>query len=371
MQISEYQSLLRKRHSSDKKSTLLDRPRVVALNPLAYLEGEEMLKSRLCVVSLAPLFVLAGWTPTIVAQQQPLPATGAPRFDARIGNVPKPPAPPASPSVDAMLTAAHLTSAQVERRKATTPASAAMRAEVAEPPAAPERRERSGGFRAKPAGVPPSPNTRELIEILRQRPGGAQLLERARRGGAQITPPISSIGSDKFSDGEGPGPSVSLLHERAYPPFAALAPVTIKVSRNGQSASLPGLGALSANAYYPLYATSDLNIWGPLDRYTYSAVTSPVGGTYAAKSFVNIAVRVDSVGWYLINVLASGNPHAEMRKYTSATAGYTIIQSFPAPTGAGYHSYPVLVNLAAGGHHFVWVNLDSWTYVSEVSLTKL
>jgi hypothetical protein len=272
-----------------------------------------MMKSRLCLMSLVSTISAAGWTARVAAQDGPLPAT------------------PAPPGLEAL------------RRV------------------------------VRPGPPPPSPSVRELIEIVRRRPGGLQLLERARRGGAHIDASISSIGYDGFTTlGNHAGPRLSSVDPESNP--VASAQTTLKGTRNAPSAYVAGLGSLYAGAYYPLYATTDLNLWGPLDYRTWAATYSPAGGAYDAKSFVQFSLSVQSTGWYLINVVASPAVSAEMRRYSASPAGYVLIQTFPAPATTGYNSYPVLLNLAAGSHYFSWVTLATFpynAYVSEVSITKL
>jgi hypothetical protein len=319
-------------------------------------------------MSLASAIVAVGWTPTIASQQGPLPATPAPRELAMLAEV-KPPRQVASPTVDAILEVAHLTRADIERRKSTAAFSKPYPAVPHPPPEFQEVREIDS--RAKqPDAALISPSVRELIEIIRRRRGGAQLLERARRDGARIIPPSSTRGYFSFTSAQDRG---GLRSPTNTPEFdliaAAQTPLSTKVTRNAPSASVTGLGTLWAQAYYPMFASADLNVWGPLERNTWTH--SPVGGTYAAKSYVMIWVNVETAGWYLINVVANQKVRAEMRRYSgSPSSGYPLIQTFTAPPTVGYNSYPVLVNLAAGGQYFSWVNLDRFCFVSEVSVTK-
>ena len=329
-----------------------------------------MMRPRLGRISLVSAIAMAAWTANLVAQERPLPPSAAPRVPRGRASVPKPPdLPAASPSIDVLLRRAGLSRAQVERRKAATPASAALppsRPESAEPQAA---RERSARASEPPAAAPASPTIRELLEIVRRQPGGPAVLERARRGGARIVPSESSSGDGSSATVRTQGgPRLAEATFDGFFPNAAQATVA-KVTRDAPNVNVAGLGSLYAEAYYPYRATSTLTLWGPLDRWSSTSSSNEVGGSFSVKSYLRINLNVQTTGWYLINVQATSTG-AEMR-HASSSVSFTLVQSFTKPTASGYSSYPVVLNLTAGWHYFGWANLNWFPYVSEVSVTKL
>ena len=269
--------------------------------------------SRLCLMSLVSAMAMAGYTPRVTAQDKPIPATIEP----------------------------------------------------------PEWREHLRRMSVRPPKAPPSPSVRELLEIIRRRPGGAQLLERARRGGARIATTVSAISDERISrnvtDG-GPNPTEATFSGSPLE-TSAQAPLVARVTRPALLSTVPGLGTLDAQAFFPLWATPDPTNWGPMERFTYPAIWSPVGVTYSPKSFVAINLEAQTTGWYLINVVAV-SVSAEIRRWTGTSAGWAVIQTFTLPPSQSFTNYPVLLNLAAGHHGFTWVNLDYATFVSEVSVFK-
>ena len=328
-----------------------------------------MIGSRLGVISLVSAIAIAGWTVNVVAQERPLPPSAAPRPAPARARAAKPPAPVASPSVDVLLRRAHLSRALLERRKAATPSSAALAVSAPEPA---EPRDRSTRAARRPPAAPTSPTTRELLDIVRRRPGGPELLERAQRGGARIPPLEHSNLEGSSIDGITHGPRVAEPEAGAISLVAiSQATLVAKVTRNAPYINVAGLGTLSAEAYYPWYASNNLTVWGPFDRWSSSSSGNEVGGAWSVKSYVTMNLMAQSTGWYLINVVATPTG-AEMR-HAGSSGIFTLVQTFTQPTtnAFSYSSYPVVLNLAAGPHRFSWANLNYFPYVSEVSVTKL
>jgi hypothetical protein len=269
--------------------------------------------SRLCLISLVSAVAVAGWTPKLAAQDKPIPPTAEP----------------------------------------------------------PELREHLRRMSVRPPKPPPSPSVREILDIIRRRPGGPQLLERARRAGARIPNTVSSNANDgSYSVATLGGPrSPETSFSPIAPEIAVQAPLVARVTRPALLTTVAGLGTLDAQAFFPLWATADPTNWGPMERFTYPAAWSPVGSLYSPKSFVSINLDAQNTGWYLINVVAT-QVSAEIRRYTGTPAGWVVIQTFALGPSQTFTSYPVLLNLAAGHHGFTWVNLDYATFVSEVSVFK-
>lgn len=272
-----------------------------------------MMASRIWVMSLASAAAVICWTPSGFAQEKPIPP---------------------SKKADSM--------------------------------ALPEMRARPKRPITPPPAVTPSPSIQELLEIVRRQPGGAQLLERARRTGAKI-PLVGSNADDAFRRvATGSGPRSSEGFEAVALASMALPPISATVNRPNSKITVAGVGTLQAEGIYPLYATYD-KVWGPLDRVWYGA--SPVGGSFEAKSWVSIVLTTQTTGWYLINVQATPIA-AELRMRSASGSSYDVIHSFGFPTTYPYSSYPWLLYLGAGYYYFSWVNRDFFAYVSEVSVTK-
>jgi len=232
--------------------------------------------------------------------------------------------------------------------------------------ALPELRARPKRPVTPPPAVTASPSIEQLLEIVRRQPGGAQLLERARRTGAKI-PSVGSNADDAFRTvATGSGPRSSEAFDAVSLADRALPPISATVNRPNPKITVAGVGTLQAEGIYPLYATYD-KVWGPLDRVWYGA--SPAGGSFDARSWVSIVLTAQTTGWYLVNVQATPIA-AELRMRSASGSSYDVIHSFGFPTTYPYSSYPVLLYLGAGYHAFSWVNRDFFAYVSEVSATK-
>jgi hypothetical protein len=317
------------------------------------------------VIWLVPLMMAAN----LAAQERPLPPSPAPRAEPPgRERAPDPPATAASPSVEELLQRAGLTRAELERRKANPASKAHPPSPTAEPPT-PEERSRAERANEQPPAALRSPSLEELLSAVRQQPGGADVLDRARRAGARI-PQASENGveDDQSARRARGGPSV-IASARTSIPRAFPTQTVLRVTRSAPSQTVSGLGSLSAEAFFPYRATNNIGVWGPLDRLSDQNTTySPVGGPFDVKSWVRITLTAQNAGWYLINVQATPT-RAELRRYTFA--GYELLMTFTKPTTSGYNSYPVVLNLEAGSHGFYWANLDWFPYVSEVTVMKL
>src|SRR6476659_5073149 len=137
------------------------------------LEETTMISYRLRFLFLVAPSVLST-TAKLRGQERPLPPSASAPDSARRAKVQTPPAPAQSPALEAVLRQAHLTLADVERRKRGTsrPLPAIVQQENAKLAA------RNARLRARPPAAPASPSLDELLAIVRKRPGGAQLLER-------------------------------------------------------------------------------------------------------------------------------------------------------------------------------------------------
>jgi len=311
-------------------------------------------KAERSVRLLLPLVLCAAGA---AAQEKPLPASGQPPEVQQARSLSRPLGTVAPQSVDQILHRLGVTRAEIERRKvsaraAALPATAMEPAEVVEA----KRLVREQPARAHSASV------KEILDALRRQPGGAAMIERARRAGARI-PRETALNGDY----DNPHKAVFYFATReGLAPDAIQPTPTLRVTRTATSQSITGFGSLNATAYFPWYINS-ATTWGPLLRSQLtSTASSPVGAAYDVKPYMGISFYASSAGWYAINVTA-GQSGFEARHYTAGT--YQLLTSFPKPATAGSNPYPVLVNLAAGSHWFTWANLD-YVWVSEVSVIK-
>ena len=300
------------------------------------------------------------------AQEVPMPATPTPPPDVQERErVPDPPAPPGRPpEVDELLRQLGVTRADIERRKAA-PGARALAATPQEPPDVQERK----GIAEPPAPPARSPSVEELLEAVRRQPGGPELLERARRGGARIPPgrPGGSSGST-LNGGRGP------WAEDASPAFLSVAgemQTVLRVTRTAAYTNVSGLGTLSAGDQFP-YFSNAYTLWGPLQRYAYSS--HPIVGPVDVRPFMWANVSVASEGWYLVNFVATRG-RASLRKYGPSSGSppmFPLMTQWDNSASTTYYvSYPYVLHLAAGYHYFYWIPDSGWFYVTEVSVTKI
>jgi len=311
---------------------------------------------------LLPLMFTAA---TMTAQEPAQPPTREPPDVQQLRRVPQPPREAAvAPSLDQILARLGITRAAIEQRKraATAPA---LPAAVEEPADVAEQK-RAANER-EPAQAR-SPTLNELLDMLRQQPGGAAKLERARQAGARIPQDAAIEIHRASSSASSSGPSVANVEVDPATEARAVPATTLKVTRGSPLQTVTGMGTLSAAAVFP-YTINTYTTWGPFARLlSTNATMSPVGAVYDVKPYMSFGFNASSAGWYVLNVVASATG-AETRRYSAGT--YGLVQSFTKPATTGYHSYPILLNLGAGYHYFTWTNLDSWIYVSEISALKL
>jgi hypothetical protein len=301
-------------------------------------------------------------------EEAPLPATPTPPPGVQEREkVAKPPAHPGkSPEVDELLQKIRLTRADIEKRKADK-AEKQLPATAEEPPNVKERKK----VEKPPAPPGRSPNLDELIEKIKKQPGGAEKLERAKRGGARIPPGGAGGATLESSLERTPGPWVE------GPVFgltsAADQQTTLRVTKPAAYQNVAGLGELSGYEITS-WTAGWPGAWGPL--YRVAVPNYPITGNLDVRPFLGANVNVTNPGWYLINLFATRGK-ASLRKCctTSGTPPmFALMIQWDHSASANYwESYPYLVNLAAGWHYFYWVpdQPGSWHYVAEVSVMKL
>jgi hypothetical protein len=300
-------------------------------------------------------------------EEAPLPATPTPPPDVQEREkVGKPPAHPGkSPEMDELLQKLRLTRADIEQRKADK-AEKQLPATAEEPPDVKERKKNE-----KPPAPPArSPDLDELIEKIKKQPGGAERLERAKRGGARIPPGRAGGATLESSPERMPGPRLD------SPVFALLSTAeqqnVLRVTRSAPLQSVSGLGTLEVWDNFPwtsLYA----GWWGVFFRYTIP--NDVIVGSSDVRPFLTVRVNVTNPGWYLINVVATKGK-ASLRKYgppTGTPPMYPLMTQWDNSASANWYEwYPHVVNLAAGWHYFYWIpDGGVWFWIPEVSVTKL
>lgn len=296
--------------------------------------------------------------------EAPLRASPAPPPDVQEREkMAKPPAPPGrSPEVDELLQKVRLTRADIERRKADK-SERALPATPEEPPDVKEMK------KAEKAPSPPgrSPDLAELLDKIRKQPGGAEKLEKARKGGAKIPPGGAGGATLESSLERMPGPRMD-GPVYGFDSTVVQLPM-LKATRGAPYQNVAGLGWLSVGDWTP-YNTNPSSVWGPY--YRYANANNSIVGNLDVKPYMNASVSVTNPGWYIVNFVASKGK-ASLKRYDP-----TVNPPFPAVTqwdnsasANQYESYPFVVNLAAGYHYFYFIPEGYWTYVSEVSLMKL
>jgi hypothetical protein len=301
-------------------------------------------------------------------EEAPLPATPTPPPDVQEREkVAKPPAHPGkSPEVDELLQKIRLTRADIEKRKADK-AEKQLPATAEEPPNVKERKK----VEKPPAPPGRSPNLDELIEKIKKQPGGAEKLERAKRGGARIPPGGAGGATLESSLERMPGPWVE--GPVLAPLSSAKQQTVLRVTKTAAYQTVAGLGSLQVWDNFPWSTFHGATWWG--GYYRYASPNDAIVGSYDVRPWLTLSVNLTNPGWYLINVVATRGK-ASLRKYGTPTGTPPMIpimtQWDNSATANVYEWYSHVVNLAAGYHYFAWIP-DGGVYfwIPEVSVMKL
>jgi hypothetical protein len=315
-----------------------------------------------CLYGVAAAVALGLSAQRVKAQEAPLRALPAPAPDVQeMEKMAKPPAPPGrSPEVDELLQKVRLTRADIERRKAD-------KAERPLPAATDEAPDIKEIKKLEKAPPPPgrSPDLAELIDKIRKQPGGADQLERARKGGAKI-PPGAGGATPESSPERTPGPRMD-GPVFGFDSIAEQLPM-LKSTRAAPYQNVAGLGYLSVGDWSPYYSNS-IPMWGPY--YRYASANHVLLGNVDMKAYVYASINVTNPGWYIVNFVASKGKASLKRYDPSVSPPYPTVTQWDNSASANqYESYPVVVNLAAGYYSFYWIP-ETYVWLSEVSLMKL
>jgi hypothetical protein len=172
------------------------------------------------------------------------------------------------------------------------------------------------------------PTPQILLEKIRTGPGGPEKIAEAIARGARLSGPSGPPVVAPFS--------ITLTPESPESPYVS---------------GFYGIGAVT-----PWCNTQDLSL----------AYWTSVGGTVTEKPSLSFYFDVPADGWYILNVEASG-ARASWKNYDTSTV--TTVETLNYPDRYGTYSYPTLVELSAGSHHFYWVvESESWVYVFEADV---
>src|SRR5256885_15769193 len=108
------------------------------------------MRYRECVISVVAITVLAHGPAMLSAQQRPVRPSPESRAAARRLQVTPPPTPAESPTLNQQLLRAHVTRAEIERRKTAT---SVRPLAASAPPNGPEARQRAAQFAERPTAA--------------------------------------------------------------------------------------------------------------------------------------------------------------------------------------------------------------------------
>ncbi|MGE5100400.1 MAG: hypothetical protein ACM3SX_10480 [Deltaproteobacteria bacterium] len=319
-----------------------------------------------CSSSLLPLTL---GTALLGAQDKPMPASPTPPPEVQsLERIAAPPAPAPAPTTDQLLQRLGITRTDIDRRKAAGVPADAIRPAGTEPPDVQAQRSSQ-----QPPPAPRTPTIAELIDIIRHRPGGQDVLDRAARAGARIP---QAVGGGDFG-----------LELTTHRPFQgestfdsnddgrAMQSTADTLTRNAPSASVTGVGTAQAWDTWPSQSSTG-PYWGPL--LPANAAVSGMLPAYNVVPGLRFRFSPQITGYYLVNVQAVGPnafsyaPSAQLLTWTGAGWG-------PVPGGqwnptTNWASYPVLIYLSGGvAYDFLWnpTTQNRKCMVSQLSITKM
>jgi hypothetical protein len=204
----------------------------------------------------------------------------------------------------------------------------------------------------------PRPGIRELLDILRALPGGAQVIEDAKRRGARLS-----------SNSPQPRANWYAWLDPFEPPAAEAADgfaVTLSPGHlsepsreGGHYLSLVGMSISGLHNYET-----------PGSFHLYNS--RHASGSQIMKPYAKVHVSVPRDGWYLINFqMFFWNGLATLKRFVPPDQ-YPVIQTFDYRTRPrGQFSFPALLELAAGQHDFYLAIEAGSASFFEASVTLL
>ncbi len=204
----------------------------------------------------------------------------------------------------------------------------------------------------------PRPGIRELLEILRALPGGAQVIEDAKRRGARLTSIAIPPPANWYSWANPFEPSAA---EAAEGFSVTLSPghLSEPSREGGHYLSLVGMSISGLHNYETPGAFKLYN-------------TRHASGSQIMKPYAMVHVSVPRDGWYLINFqMFFWNGLATLKRFVPPDQ-YPVIQTFDYRTRPrGQFSFPALLELAAGRHDFYLAIEAGSASFFEASVTLL
>lgn len=197
-----------------------------------------------------------------------------------------------------------------------------------------------------------------LLEIIKKRPGGAERVDKARRGYRPDNPgqgrPTSAV--DHVLRGIG---SVFVREAHAGQTFTLeLTPATDAGGRHASLYSSTPYGR--ANFYCAL-----VNSYDPSnDRIRLLRFTSSAIGSSCANPYVYLHTNIPAAGYYIININAYSYAPVTIRHY-AGSGQYPVLETLPQLSG--WADYPTLQYLQPGYHTFYFV-LPNGGYVSRLTV---
>lgn len=204
----------------------------------------------------------------------------------------------------------------------------------------------------------PRPGIRELLEILRGLPGGAQVIEDAKRRGARLSSNAPLPHANWYAwlnPFEPPAAEAAEGFSVTLSPGHLLEPSR----EGGHYLSLVGMSITGLHLY---------NVPGSFHLSNKRHAT----GSQIVKPYAFVHVSVPRDGWYLINFqMFFWNGLATLKRFVPPDQ-YPIIQTFDYTTRPrGQFSFPALLELAAGQHDFYLAIEAGSASFFEASVTLL
>ena len=209
----------------------------------------------------------------------------------------------------------------------------------------------------KQQGPPPGqqrqrPTKKGLLDKVRNMPGGREIIEDAKRRGARIG--MAPDGSD-----------FSLASLNPFHVADAEAQGTFSLTLDSSNK----WWSSNPNGYFLAYgamAGSGNSMNNFITLYNHGP---NIIGSQTTNAYGYVRVSIPSDGWYIVNFEAYGGGPASMKHLEAG--GFPEVQSWDYTGSYGTHSYPALVELAAGYHYFYFVIPSSYVKIYEVNVFNL
>lgn len=198
------------------------------------------------------------------------------------------------------------------------------------------------------AGVPTREN---LLREIRGMPGGPELLEEARRGGANISSNASR--PDEWLAGLNP---FRVREARAQSNYSVVLSPQNPVQQSPYAA-LTAYGAFASGT------ASNIPRWTLRNyRVNKNGLVTRIDGPQA---FVH--VNIPTTGWYVLNYRGFGGSAAQLVHEPNPG----IVNSWNYAGQGTWHNYPAILHLSAGWHHLSFIVTGGHLMLTSVSIFSL